>query len=58
MFDVSEDTVRRWMKENNINIRKRKYNVNEQYFSDIDSPEKAYWLGFLSADGYVHQERG
>lgn len=58
MFNVSEDTVRRWMKENNINIRKRKYNVNEQYFSDIDSPEKAYWLGFLSADGYVHQERG
>lgn len=26
--------------------------VNKGYFRDIDSPEKAYWLGFLWADGY------
>ena len=31
----------------------RKYNYNENYFEKIDSPEKAYCLGFWYADGYV-----
>lgn len=55
---VSEETITRWMKENNIESRRRKYPINEQYFDIIDSPEKAYWLGFLSADGYIHKRRG
>lgn len=29
------------------------YRVNEHYFDQIDTPEKAYWLGFLLADGAV-----
>ena len=29
-----------------------KYNFSESIFQTIDSPEKAYWLGFLYADGY------
>lgn len=29
------------------------YNYNEKYFETIDSEHKAYWLGFLYADGYV-----
>jgi len=32
--------------------RHRKYILNEQYFEKIDSENKAYWLGFLMADGY------
>lgn len=31
----------------------KKYSFNENYFETIDSEEKAYWLGFLYADGYV-----
>ena len=27
--------------------------VNESYFSSIDSPEKSYWLGFFLGDGWV-----
>lgn len=57
-FGVSEDTVRIWMKENQIPTRKRKYSINETYFDVLIAPEQAYWLGFLSADGYVHNERG
>lgn len=29
------------------------YNYNENYFNVIDDEHKAYWLGFLYADGYV-----
>jgi hypothetical protein len=37
---------------------KRIYNVNDNYFANIDSEEKAYWLGFLMADGYINQRSG
>lgn len=30
-----------------------KYSVNKNYFQKIDSSDKAYWLGFLFADGCV-----
>lgn len=29
------------------------HTYNENYFNTIDSPTKAYWLGFLYTDGYV-----
>lgn len=32
----------------------RKKIVNDAFFSDIDSEVKAYWLGFLFADGNLH----
>lgn len=30
--------------------------VNEEFFSVIDSEERAYWLGFISADGTIHND--
>lgn len=30
-----------------------RYNINKNYFKKIDTVNKAYWLGFLYADGYV-----
>lgn len=32
---------------------KRKSYLNEKYFDSIETPEQAYWLGFLAADGYI-----
>ena len=29
------------------------HNYNKDYFNKIDTPEKAYWIGFLTADGYI-----
>lgn len=26
---------------------------NRSYFAEINTPDKAYWLGFLAADGYI-----
>ena len=37
---------------------KRIYDVNDDYFNQIDSEEKAYWLGFLIADGWINQREG
>ena len=33
----------------------RVYRLNEGYFDEIDTPEKAYWLGFIAADGGIAQ---
>lgn len=30
-----------------------KYNYDRNYFETINSEEKAYWLGFIAADGNV-----
>lgn len=55
-FDICGSTVCRILKRNNITIRppeegRRKYNIKQDYFQDIDCEEKAYLLGFLYADG-------
>ena len=31
------------------------YNVDYEYFDNIDNEHKAYWLGFLLADGHVNE---
>lgn len=37
-------------------IKYRKYNVQDDYFSVIDSHEKAYFLGVMYSDGYLIKE--
>ena len=32
------------------------YKVNTKYFSTIDSEDKAYWVGFIMADGYIYKD--
>ena len=38
---------------NKLIFNSKKYTINENYFEIIDSPNKAYWLGFLYADGCI-----
>lgn len=55
-YHTSHETTSLILKENNINIRpayKTIYTLNEHYFDIIDTPEKAYILGMLAADGCV-----
>lgn len=54
-YGTSRTHLAEYIKENNI-IVENKQNVirmNKNAFEDIDTEEKAYWLGFLYADGYV-----
>lgn len=39
-------------------IPNKKYYVNDSYFKIIDTEDKAYWLGFLYADGYINDTKG
>lgn len=45
------------MKRYSLKISKncKNYTLNEHIFDIIDTQEKAYWLGFLMADGYNHE---
>lgn len=50
------------MKRREIKLRthseaNRRYNVDESFFDQIDTEEKAYWLGFLTADGHINNIR-
>lgn len=36
----------------------RRYQVNHQFFSIIDTEQKAYWLGFMYADGFLSNSVG
>lgn len=55
-FGVSYSTIRNLLKRKGIKTEGNKHNFprDEFYFSNIDSKEKAYWLGFLYAGGCVH----
>lgn len=50
--------VHKIIKDSGIVFRKngdnfKKYLVNHDFFEIIDTEEKAYWLGFIAADGHV-----
>ena len=45
-----------FLKKNRIDIRYchgRQHDIDESYFENIDTHEKAYWLGWLFSDGYL-----
>lgn len=56
-FKISFSAVYRILLRNNVEIRKgnqnKKHFCNDNYFELIDSPTKAYLIGFLTADGNI-----
>lgn len=44
-----------WAKHGRKGKSRRKYTVDLTYFEAIDSPDKAYFLGFIAADGCVRK---
>lgn len=56
--DVSVHGIYLVLHDNNILIRNDreqalKYSCNDNFFNNIDTEEKAYWLGFIFADGSI-----
>ena len=51
-YGINRKSIERRLKEMGIPA-KRIINCNETIFDVIDTEEKAYWLGFIFADGYV-----
>lgn len=69
-LNIGRKTVSRYLRElgfksnekyvRNINVnklRKFDYSIADNIFENIDTEEKAYWLGFLYADGYIDNSK-
>ena len=56
-FGVTQDRVTKIQKKNGVQLRSLSEShslpVDSNYFDEINAEEKAYWLGFIYADGYV-----
>jgi len=61
-YNISSVAIRGLLKRRGVSRRtqtilQRKYTINETYFDNIDSEDKAYFLGLLYADGNNNEER-
>lgn len=58
-YDVSIMKIRWVLFDNNIKLRPHviQYNINHDFFNEIDTEEKAYILGLLYADGSVSNNK-
>jgi hypothetical protein len=62
-FGITQTSVRQLLARRNVPRRQntpelhQKYTCNHNYFSEPLDEERAYWIGFLLADGYVTKPR-
>lgn len=61
LLNVKYTTIKYHLLKQKITLRKgnqnKKYKCNDNYFIEIDSHEKAYWIGFIAADGSVNSQK-
>lgn len=61
-YGKDPSTIKRILVENNISIKNlsdtHKLPIDANFFNSIDTEEKAYWLGFIYADGYITKCNG
>lgn len=56
-YKLTTRTMSQIFKERGIKSRrKNRYMLNEAYFKECDTERKAYWLGYLYADGFIGDE--
>jgi hypothetical protein len=62
-YKVGKSTVIKYLHQKGSGGRKRKdygnnkYECNEYFFENIDNHEKAYWFGFIAADGNIYNNK-
>lgn len=52
-FNICTRTVWKITNKRNLTSRRRRYIYDDHFFREIDTEEKAYWLGFIAADGSI-----
>lgn len=62
-FQTNKDTIKKWAchfgVQNLIGSQgARKHKINDSFFDVVDTEHKAYWLGFLMADGCIYAGSG
>jgi len=64
ILGIDKNYVYRFLKSINYKLdgttgprQENKISINEEYFSKIDTSEKAYWLGFIAADGCIRKQK-
>lgn len=57
-YGVKRQTISKYLKERNIEVinYQNRCRIDENVFDIIDTEEKAYWLGFIYADGNISSE--
>lgn len=56
---VAAPVIIYWTMKFNLHRRRYgSYSVNDEFFTNINNEKKAYWLGFIAADGCVHNSPG
>lgn len=58
-FNLSQSRIHQIVKSSGLKLKKSRINLSKlnldiDYFKEINTPEKAYWLGFICADGYIN----
>ncbi|MFT9849396.1 helix-turn-helix domain-containing protein [Aneurinibacillus sp. REN35] len=62
LIDIPRGTVSRWMIEIGLKgrpcgeagkVKSKRYRYDENFFATIDTPDKAYIVGFINGDGYI-----
>lgn len=58
-LSCSVSFIRKIWKENGLcGAKSTIYSYREDYFEKIDTPKKAYWLGFIASDGCLYRRDG
>lgn len=58
-YGIHRMTLGQHIKKRNPEMNTRRtYSIDEHFFDNIDTEEKAYILGFLTADGCIKSQRG
>lgn len=54
-YGINKKTLSKYLKEQHVDIvaNGNRTEFNRDFFDVIDTEEKAYWLGFMYADGYI-----